>query len=81
VQATEAIGPPRLLRRRGERPSCCCAAQKGDDIAPPQMIEPHVPPKPVGPQVPMKLYPQPIRQSGVEYLSVEIPRLRRVRLA
>ena len=26
----------------------------------------------------MKLYPQPIQQSGVEYLPIEIPRQRRV---
>jgi hypothetical protein len=26
----------------------------------------------------MKLYPQPIQQSGVEYLPVDIPRQRRV---
>jgi hypothetical protein len=26
----------------------------------------------------MKLYPQPVQQSGVEYLPVDIPRQRRV---
>jgi hypothetical protein len=34
----------RLLRARRERPRRCRAAEKGDEIAPSQTIDPHVPP-------------------------------------
>src|SRR5258708_5143919 len=37
VQGTEAIGPPRLLRARRERPHRCRAGEKGDEIAPPHL--------------------------------------------
>jgi hypothetical protein len=34
MQAAEAIGPPRLLGVRGERPYSHCAAEKPEKLAP-----------------------------------------------
>jgi hypothetical protein len=38
-------GHAALLRARGKRPRCRCAAEKRDELAPSQTIDPHVPPR------------------------------------
>ena len=42
-QEAEAIDTTCLLRPYGEWPRCRRAAEKGDELSPPQMIEPHLP--------------------------------------